>query len=179
MNRKTKVCILETILWLVLVVLDQLTKIQAVNALKGGNSIPLIRGVLEFYYIENRGAAFSMLQDARWFFFIVAACAITGIAYFLVKMPEGGKYRLLRLLLLLISAGAAGNLIDRVLLGYVRDFIYFSLIDFPVFNVADIYVTCSVFVLIFLVLFVYKEEDFAFMNGKKAATGEEDRRREE
>ena len=62
------------------IVLDQLTKFQAVNALKGGNSIPLIRGVLEFYYIENRGAAFSMLQDARWFFFIVAACAIADAA---------------------------------------------------------------------------------------------------
>ncbi|MDY3716667.1 MAG: signal peptidase II, partial [Blautia sp.] len=74
----------------------------------------------------------------------------------------------LRLLSYFITAGAIGNLIDRVRLGYVVDFIYFSLIDFPVFNVADIYVTGSMILLILLVLFFYKnEEDFAFLARSK------------
>ena len=69
-------------------------------------------------------------------------------------------------MLIFIAAGAAGNLYDRITLKYVRDFIYFSLIDFPVFNVADIYVTCSVFVLAFLIFFYYKEEDLQFGSGR-------------
>ena len=84
-------------------------------------------------------------------------------------MPVNKKLQSLRIILIFISAGAAGNLIDRFFLGYVRDFIYFSLIDFPVFNVADIYVTCAVALLIILILFYYKEEDFSFLqkSGKR------------
>ena len=81
-------------------------------------------------------------------------------------VPSDKKYLPLRIVLIAISAGAAGNLVDRVMLHYVRDFIYFSLIDFPVFNVADIYVTCSVFVLVYLILFYYKEEDLNFFSSK-------------
>jgi signal peptidase II len=76
----------------------------------------------------------------------------------------------MRFLMVFIAAGAVGNMIDRVFLGYVRDFLYFSLIDFPIFNVADIYVTCATILLILLLLFYYKEEDdFAFLSpgGKK------------
>ena len=79
----------------------------------------------------------------------------------------------LRLVLVFLSAGAAGNLIDRVSLHYVRDFIYFSLIDFPVFNVADIYVTCSVFVLAYLIVFHYREEDLSFLGVKEDPHHEE------
>ena len=67
----------------------------------------------------------------------------------------------------MITAGGIGNLIDRVRLNYVVDFIYFSLIDFPVFNVADIYVTVSMFLLLILVLFYYKDEDFQFLKWKR------------
>jgi signal peptidase II len=84
------------------------------------------------------------------------------------RVPGGPKYLPLRLVLIFICAGAAGNLYDRVVLHYVRDFIYFSLIDFPVFNVADMYVTVSVFVLIILIMFYYKDEDFQFLDRSKA-----------
>ena len=66
-------------------------------------------------------------------------------------------------------SGAIGNFIDRVRFGYVRDFIYFKLINFPVFNVADCYVTISVAIFIVLILFVYKENEFDFLSFKKKA----------
>lgn len=165
--------------WVLLVLLDQWTKIAMTAALAGNAPIILIPGVLEFLYVENTGAAFSMLENAQWFFLIVATAAILGIGWLLFKMPktEPESRRLLpmRICLLLISAGAMGNLIDRIRFSYVRDFIYFSLIDFPVFNVADIYVTTATAVMILLVLFVYKDEDFAFLSSKKGTSGDSDR----
>ena len=157
------------LLFAVLVILDQLTKTAAVHALKGKAPAILIKGVLEFYYLENTGAAFSLLRNAKWLFIIIAGAAIIAIGVLLLKMPINKKLQSLRIILIFISAGAAGNLIDRFFLGYVRDFIYFSLIDFPVFNVADIYVTCAVALLIILMLFYYKEEDFSFLqkSGKR------------
>lgn len=151
-----------------LVLLDQLTKIAAEGALKGKESFVLIPGVLEFFYLENHGAAFGVLQNARGFFLVVTFLAMTAIIYVLLKMPQTSKYLPLRILTVLIGAGALGNVIDRIMLSYVRDFIYFSLIDFPVFNVADIYVTCSTILLALTVLFYYKDDhDFDFLYRKK------------
>lgn len=150
--------------FILLVLLDQWTKSLSVVHLKGQTPFVLIDGVLEFYYLENHGAAFSLLQDATVFFLIVALAALAAIALILHRMPRTRAFLLPRILLVCIAAGALGNLIDRMMLGYVRDFIYFSLINFPVFNVADIYVTVSVALLMVLMLFVYKEEDLAWMN---------------
>ena len=85
------------------------------------------------------------------------------IAYVLLKAPNKKRYIPLHLLLIVIAAGAVGNMIDRLRLNYVVDFIYFSLINFPVFNVADIYVTLATAFLAIPVLFRYKEEDFGFL----------------
>ena len=85
------------------------------------------------------------------------------IAYVLLKAPNKKRYIPLHLLLIVIAAGAVGNMIDRLRLNYVVDFIYFSLINFPVFNVADIYVTLATAFLAIQVLFRYKEEDFGFL----------------
>ncbi len=160
MSKKIRIAV-ELLIWAALVAADQISKIAAVNGLRDKPAFPIIKNVLELYYVENRGAAFSMLQNATWFFYIVASFAIIAIAVFLVRMPENRRFVPLRILLILISAGAAGNLIDRVMFTYVRDFIYFSLINFPVFNVADIYVTCATFTLVLLTFFYYKDEDFA------------------
>ena len=91
------------------------------------------------------------------------------IAYVLLKAPNKKRYIPLHLLLIVIAAGAVGNMIDRLRLNYVVDFIYFSLINFPVFNVADIYVTAATFLLFFLILFYYKEEELEriFHSGKR------------
>lgn len=153
----------EILGFLVLTWLDQWTKVLAVTHLKGQSSFVLLQGVLEFYYLENHGAAFSLFQNAMWFFLIIAVAAMAFIVWFLRRMPLERRYMPVRIVLVAIAAGAMGNLIDRMQLGYVRDFIYFSLIDFPVFNVADIYVTCAVAVLIALILFYYKDSDFAWI----------------
>ena len=151
-----------------LVMLDQITKIAAASALKGKESFVLIKGVLELYYLENHGAAFGVLQNARGFFLIVTLLAMIAVFYVLIKTPVERKYLLLRVLVVLIGAGALGNVIDRILFAYVRDFIFFSLINFPVFNVADIYVTCATICLALAVLFYYKDEhDFDYLYRKK------------
>ena len=160
----------EAVLTALLVLLDQATKLAAVSALKDGAPFVLIPGAFQLQYLENRGAAFGLLQNARIFFLAVTLIALAAVIYVLVRLPLKRKYMVLRFLMVLIAAGAAGNMIDRVFLGYVRDFLYFSLIDFPIFNVADIYVTCATILLILLLLFYYKEEDdFAFLSpgGKK------------
>lgn len=151
------------VLFCILVAADLFTKALAVQALQDGRHVELIHGVLEFYYIQNRGAAFGIFQNGTVILSFISLIALIALIVLYVRMPSSRKYLPLRIVLICIAAGAAGNLIDRVLLHYVRDFIYFSLIDFPVFNVADIYVTCSVFILAYLILFHYKEEDLDFL----------------
>ena len=79
-------------------------------------------------------------------------------------MPEDKKYNILHFLLVLIASGAIGNMIDRIRLEYVVDFFYFVLINFPIFNMADIYVSVACVLLAVVMLFVYKEEDLNFLN---------------
>lgn len=146
----------------VLLLLDQLSKIWAVSAL-AEKPIELIPGVFELRYLENHGAAFGILQNQRWFFLLLTAAFVVLLIIAYRKLPGGKRHLPLRILCAALMAGALGNAIDRALLGYVRDFLYFCLIDFPIFNVADIYVTVSAFVFIILVLFVYKDEDFNFL----------------
>jgi signal peptidase II len=149
----------------VLIGLDQITKALAVKHLAAG-PVAIIPGVFELYYLENHGAAFGILQNRQIFFYIITVVIVAAVAWFYTKLPANRKYRSLRVLCVFLTAGAIGNLIDRVALHYVRDFFYFVLIDFPIFNVADIYVTCSAIFLIISILFVYKDEDFAFLKKK-------------
>ena len=151
--------ILPIIIVPLLVFFDQLSKKMAVIHLAGKSPFVIIPGVLEFCYVENTGAAFSILQGKMFVFYIITFLIGGGILYFMIKMPKNGKYLVLYYTFAVLLAGAFGNLIDRVLYQYVVDFIYFSLIDFPVFNVADIYVTCSVFLTVILVLFYYSEDE--------------------
>ena len=135
--------------------------------LKDKPAYNIINGVLELNYLENKGAAFGMLQNQKAFFIFVAVVTLSVIGYVLFKVPDRKKYRILHLLLSLIAAGAIGNMIDRIRFDYVVDFIYFVLINFPIFNVADIYVTVSTVALVFLLLFVYKENDLSFISFKQ------------
>ena len=151
-----------------LVALDQYTKYLAVVHLKGDKpAYIIINGILELNYLENKGAAFGMLQNQKAFFIFVAVVILSVIGYVLLKTPDNKKYRILHLVLSLIAAGAIGNMIDRIRFNYVVDFIYFVLINFPIFNVADMYVTISTAVLVVLLLFVYKEEDLNFISFKQ------------
>lgn len=141
------------------VALDQWTKHLVAEHLKGQPPVKLIPGIFELTYLENRGAAFGILQNQQWFFIISTTAVLIAVAIFYVKASPDKKFHPLRMLAVLVAAGAIGNLIDRIRLHYVVDFFYFKIIDFPVFNVADIYVTVSVFILVILILFYYKEED--------------------
>lgn len=168
MNKsKVKLLIFDLLFLIVLVAIDQITKYAAVIKLKNQPAFNIIDGVLEFNYLENRGAAFGMLQNQKMFFVFVAVIFLGVIIYVLFKAPAEKKYISLHVLLVLIAGGAIGNMIDRLRLDYVVDFIYFVLINFPIFNVADIYVTVSTFILVFQVLFVYKDNDFNFLSFKQ------------
>ncbi len=161
------VCVGALAAVIVLTWADQYTKMLAVEHLKGRDSLVLLQGVLELRYLENLGAAFGVLQNNRTFFIAVACIAILAMAVLYVRLPltrsaSGRSYFPLRVCIVLLASGALGNLIDRIQLVYVRDFIYFSLIDFPIFNVADIYVTVSVALMVLLIFLYYKEEDLSF-----------------
>ena len=171
MMKRASLLVTDFMLFVILVIADQLTKHLAVVRLKNQAAYNLINGILEFNYLENRGAAFGVLQNQKYFFVFVALIFIGVIVFVLIKVPTQKKYYSLNILLVMIAAGAVGNMIDRVRYDYVVDFIYFSLIDFPTFNVADIYVTCGITVMVFLMFFRYKEEnDFDFLKpGNRSA----------
>lgn len=144
---------------LLAVIADQITKYQAVAHLKGKESFVLIKGVLEFSYLENAGAAFGSFQGMQIPLILVTLVIIGVLLWKLYRLPQNRRYVPIRLVGIFLISGAVGNLIDRVKNRYVVDFIYFVPIDFPKFNVADCYVTLSVIALILLLLFYYKEDE--------------------
>ncbi len=166
MNKKLRLC-MDIILAVILVWFDQFTKKLAVSKLMGKPAFPIIKGVLEFDYLENRGVAFGMFQGQRIMILIVGVVFIVGLLIFMLKMPEGRKYTILHVILSFVIAGGVGNIIDRVSLEYVIDFISFVLIHFPIFNVADCYVVCGVIAMCIMILFVFKDEDFDYLSVKK------------
>lgn len=153
------------IIWVAIFIwLDQWTKALAVNNLKNQASIVLIEGVFQLHYLENRGAAFGIFQGQKWAFIVLTLVILIAIAYLYNRIPLKKRFHPLRLIGVALCAGAIGNLIDRVLHGYVVDFFYFEWIDFPIFNVADCYVTVSAIALVILFLFYYKEEELEFIS---------------
>ena len=151
----------------ILVLLDQYTKLLAIAHLKEQSAFVLWNNVFELHYLENRGAAFGILQNQRVFFYISVLLITAAVIWFYSKVPMGKKYLPLRICIIGICAGAIGNMIDRIYLGYVVDFFYFNLIDFPIFNVADIYVTVTFIVLVLLIFFYYKDEDFSIYSRRQ------------
>jgi len=153
----------DVLLTLLLIAIDQTTKYFAVDKLMNQTPFVILDGVFELRYLENRGAAFGMLQGQKVFFVLISVIILAVIVYVLVKAPYQKMYTKLHITLVFIASGAIGNLIDRIRYDYVVDFLYFSLINFPIFNVADIYVTLSSIYLVILLLFVYKESDLEFL----------------
>ena len=177
--------IIQILLFLVLIAVDQLTKYWAVIKLKDQPSIPLIKNVLELRYLENNGAAFGFLQNKQWLFYVITMIVLIAIVFVFVRIIkqsnqymqlDAGKIRkktlkdsaILNYVLVILAAGAIGNLIDRIAHTYVVDFIYFRLINFPIFNFADICVTLSAIFLIIFLVFIYKEDpEFTIFSKKK------------
>ncbi|MEQ9763764.1 signal peptidase II [Streptococcus sp. ZJ151] len=139
---------------LVLIVLDQLSKFWIVAHIPLGEVRPFLPGIFSLTYLQNRGAAFSILQDQQWFFALVTFVVIGVSVYYANKMIKGSPWFLTGLLL--IIAGGVGNFIDRVRLGYVVDMVHLDFMDFAIFNVADSYLTVGV---IILMIALWKEED--------------------
>ena len=146
---------------------DQLTKICAAANLKDISTLPIIENIFHFTYVENRGAAFGMLADNRWVFLILSSLTIICLIVFMfVSKP---KCKMERVGLALILAGGIGNMIDRVFLGYVIDFIDFYSIWNYVFNIAD---SCVCIGVALLILYVIKLSIDEYKASKKAAADE-------
>lgn len=166
MNKKLKRSLIGLIFIALLVWLDQWTKSLVVANFQLGEALPLIEGVFQIHYIENIGMAWSMLEGKQVLFAILTPIVIFFLAKGFVCVPDDKKFAPIRIVCVALIAGAIGNFIDRVwggeelFTGGVIDFFDFCLINFPIFNVADIYVTCSVVALFILLIKVYKDEDF-------------------
>lgn len=153
--------------FLVLVSIDQLTKYIVIQNMALYESVPLIKGVFEIHYIQNPGAAWGMFANRRLLFTVCTVIIfVIGITVY-YKCIQLEKYNDIRILLIFILAGGLGNFIDRMRYEYVIDFLYFKLINFPVFNIADCYVTVGFILLLLIVFFKYKEEDFEDLFSQK------------
>lgn len=189
MKKTNKFMGLSVLTIIMLVILDQLTKFQAVVKLRNGSPFVIIDGVFELRYLENQSAAFgfdivsffqkifkikyftenpeAFLTAKMVIFAIVTIAVVILLMIFYSRIPQTKRFLGINLILIFFVAGAIGNLIDRIVNNYVVDFFYFKLINFPIFNVADIYVTTAAFAFIILGIFYYKEEDFEMIFKKK------------
>lgn len=152
-------------IFILFLLLDRFTKRWAGLVLMKGD-INLIPGILSFHYLENRGAAWGILQNAFWLFFIITIIVVAAMIYFYAKIPFTRRYWYLRFTIILLTSGAIGNFIDRACQQYVVDFIFIEAINFPVFNVADCYVCIAAALLLHSFLFYYKDEELLWQKKK-------------
>lgn len=140
------------------IILDQAVKQWARVYLLPVGRIPIINGLIGFRYATNTGAAFGMLEGARWFFVILTIIVVVVLIVCEFKMPYTRNSLYVRIPMALILAGAIGNFIDRLLFGYVVDMFEFLFIRFPIFNVADILLVIGTISYAFIALFILKDE---------------------
>ena len=164
---KKRSIIILSVIFVLIVAFDQITKLIIINNYEVGEGTPVISGVFEILHIHNTGSAWGMLSGKTWFLTIFSFVLIAALVYVLYHIIGERYYRLLSVLIICILGGAIGNMIDRIRLGYVTDFLYFKLIDFPVFNVADIFVTVPVILLILVMIFKYHGDDLDVLLGDK------------
>ncbi|MCR5215271.1 MAG: signal peptidase II, partial [Eubacterium sp.] len=158
MKNKTRI-FLSLLVIIILVMIDQYTKHLITSNFKLYQEKEIIGNALVLKYIRNTGAAWGSLAGKIPLLLIFTILVIILLGYAYKNIYDDPKFIPVRICIIFIMGGALGNMIDRISLGYVVDFIYAKFINFPVFNFADICVTVSVFVLIFLAIFKYKSED--------------------
>ena len=142
-----------------LTAVDQVSKFLAVANLKPVGNITVIDGFFDLTFVENRGAAFGILNGHRWLFIAITVAVTIAAFFYLNKMKECDRvHNILKFSVMLILSGAWGNALDRLFRGYVVDYFEFTFINYPVFNVADIYVVCGTVILAVLLLFFIKDE---------------------
>lgn len=154
--------LLHGIVLVLLVFFDQISKYMVRLHIKN-EPFTLIPGVFSFHYHENRGSVWGILQGKVDFLLVVSLLIFACIIYVYVKMPKTKQYHALFWIIVFMGAGAVGNTIDRLFMGYVTDFLYFELINFPIFNIADCYITVCAFLMIILMFTKYKDEEFTFL----------------
>jgi signal peptidase II len=147
---------------LLIIALDQVSKYAIKIFLRPYDSIEVIKGIFNITYVQNSGAAFSILKGKTHFFTITTLLVIIAIIYAIIKLPT--KKRGIRVLLALVLGGAVGNLIDRLRYGYVVDFLDFRI--WPVFNVADMAIVISVLILAYFIAFDKNFMDFYGKTGR-------------
>lgn len=148
-------------LWMILCVVgitaaDQLTKYLVVQNIPLYSQVPAIDGLFHLTYVQNTGAAFSIFQGMQWLFVVIFALLTVAVVWDFAKqrMPFT---KLERWLIVCIYAGGLGNMIDRARFGYVIDMIEVEFMTFPVFNVADCFITCGCILLMAHLIFFNKE----------------------
>lgn len=166
---KPRYYVLYSLIIAVGIIIDQLSKLLVVKFLKPIDDVPLWDGVFHFNYHENQGAAFGMLADNRWVFILISTVAIIGIGLYLFFGKASNT--LMGVSMALIVSGGIANMIDRIFLGYVVDFLYFKLIDFAIFNVADAFVCIGAGLMILALILELIEES----KKAKGAEGNDDK----
>lgn len=167
-KKKLTKYLLLSILTIILVGIDQISKYLIVNRLNIEKNYPVIPQLISFEYLENRGVAFGFMDGKMTLITIVVILVTIGIIY-IIKLLQNSIYRnydlskkfsFLQILCTFMIAGAIGNLIDRIRLGYVVDFIKFDFIDFPSFNIADCYVVVATILVFIILMFFTNENEF-------------------
>ena len=148
-----------TLIILILIALDQLSKLAVVRYLAGGGAVAISPGFFRLLYVENRGAAFGILQEGRPLFIVITVAVIGFLLYGIYRKRDEVR-GLLRVALVLILAGAVGNFIDRLRLHFVVDFLSFRFFghDFAVFNLADSFIVVGT-ILLMIHVFLGDEKD--------------------
>lgn len=167
---------------LCLVIPDQLSKAMAVTKLKNSDSVTVIKGFFDLTYVENKGAAWGVLSGRMSILVIITIILIPLFVFCMHKINKNKKLldssklkgvALLHFDMILLLSGAIGNFIDRIIKGYVVDFFQFTFIDFPVFNVADCYITIGAVLFIIIYMFLLNDEDISLLfKGEKAVSEE-------
>lgn len=167
---------LELIIITIAVMLDQIVKLAIVANMKLGQTIPLIEDVFHLTYVHNDGAAFSMFAGSMTMFYIITPLAIAGFSYYAWKIKQDkvdGKNTFLQkfeiISISMIVGGTIGNFIDRIFHAYVVDMFDFRLINFAIFNVADIFLTVGTFLLVGALIYEIVKEFKAEQAKKKSS----------
>lgn len=165
--------IIISVMIALIVILDQLSKSYARANLPIGTDVNVFDPIFHFHYHENSGAAWGILQDHPWVFMTLSCVAIVAILVFLFLYRNKPLHPVLRYGLACIAGGGIGNMIDRFAKGYVVDFIEFGFFDFPIFNVADSFVTVGSFAIILYLIIDTVKEYTQKTEGKDAVKGDD------
>ena len=155
--------------FVLLVAVDQFSKRMIMENIPLTGDITVIEHVFKIVFVRNTGAAWGIFKDSTLPLAVFSCLVMAFVIFFFFRLSwRVKKQRPLMVICVLVTAGAFGNLIDRFFLHYVVDFLYIELINFPVFNIADCYITLPMIVLAFLFIFYYKDEDLSEIWPKKS-----------